>query len=296
MTLAWRPVIPDEQISRMNAARHAAAGSFSARTLPDGTRWYSIPSFNADPASTAGKTLPGMIAAMRADRDALATAPALVLDLRGNGGGSSDWSHQIADVLWGEAAMRKLPANQVYVEWRASPANLRSLEASYGQQRRGGGLSPDADHWFRASIAGISGAIARGDALWRDGDDAPSADTPPPVVPPSPKPLAGPVFLITDESCGSACLDAVDLWRALGAVHVGRTTSADTLYMDVRFYSLPSGLANGWMPMKVYRGRPRGANQPVTPVYKFDGDITDTPVLERWIATLPPARSVRRID
>jgi hypothetical protein len=104
-------------------------------------------------------------------------------------------------------------------------------------------------------------------------------------------PLAGPVWLVTDASCGSACLDAVDLWRALGAVHVGRTTGADTRYLDVRQRRRPSGVTAKAMPMKVYRGRPRGANEPVVPVHRFDGDIADTAALEAWLASLPrPSR------
>lgn len=289
LTLDWRPVVAEEQIARLNAARHRASYTFAARTLPDGTRWYGIPSFNADPDSTAAKTLPGMIARMQTDRDALAAAPAIVLDLRGNGGGSSDWSYQMAKILWGPAALERLPAEKQYVDWRASPANLHDLEEGY-EQRRGKGMSPDSDRWFRTTIAGLRGAIARGDALWRapdEDDEAPPGSKPAALTP---RPLAGRVYLLTDGSCGSACLDAVDLWRALGAVHVGRTTSADTLYMDVRRYTLPSGLANGSMAMKVYRGRPRGANQPVVPTYAFDGDITDTARLETWIAGLRPAR------
>jgi hypothetical protein len=42
--------------------------------------------------------------------------------------------------------------------------------------------------------------------------------------------------------------------------------------------------------MKVYRGRPRGSNQPLVPIYAFDGDIRDSAAVERWIATLEPRR------
>ncbi|WP_214675298.1 hypothetical protein, partial [Escherichia coli] len=61
------------------------------------------------------------------------------------------------------------------------------------------------------------------------------------------------------------------------------------LYMDVRQYRLPSGIAGGGMPMKVYRGRSRGNNEPVVPVRKFDGDIADTPAVEAWIMALEHA-------
>jgi hypothetical protein len=56
--------------------------------------------------------------------------------------------------------------------------------------------------------------------------------------------------------------------------------------MEVRQLRLPSGIAGVSLPMKVYRGRPRGSNEPVTPVHRFDADIADTAELERWIMTL----------
>ena len=118
---------------------------------------------------------------------------------------------------------------------------------------------------------------------------APAADVPKPRPALLPK-LAGPVYVLTDSTCMSACLDAVDLWTALGAIQVGRATGADTLYMEVRQVKLPSGLTQVSMPMKVYRGRARGSNEPALPKYRFDGDIGDTAALERWIAGLPDGR------
>jgi hypothetical protein len=82
-------------------------------------------------------------------------------------------------------------------------------------------------------------------------------------------------------------LDAVDLWKAAGAIQVGRETSADTVYMDVREADLPSGLAQLAIPMKVWRGRQRGNNEPQRPAHVFDGDMTDTRALQAWIRTLP---------
>ena len=131
VALEWRPIGFDERRQRMKAASTGQSPrEFSARVLADCTRWYSIPSFNSDPQSPAAKALPPMIAAMRADRAALAAAPAIVLDLRGNGGGSSDWPRQIAQALWGRAALAKLPAEKDYVEWRVSRANLESVQQS----------------------------------------------------------------------------------------------------------------------------------------------------------------------
>ena len=94
------------------------------------------------------------------------------------------------------------------------------------------------------------------------------------------------MFVLTDWGCGSACLDAVDLWTALGGIHVGQETSADSLYMDVRQVALPSGFARAVIPMKVYRGRKRGSNVPARPVHAYTGDMRNTDQLERWITGL----------
>jgi hypothetical protein len=101
--------------------------------------------------------------------------------------------------------------------------------------------------------------------------------------------VRGPVYVLTDPVCASACLDAVDLWTALGAIQIGRETSADTVYMDVRPAALPSGLASLVIPMKVWRGRLRGNNEPHRPAHLFEGDITDSAALQAWVRTLDPA-------
>src|SRR3546814_2255062 len=88
----------------------------------------------------------------------------------------------------------------------------------------------------------------------------------------------------------SSDLDAADLWKELGAIQIGQETSADTLYMDVRQDVLPSGLAGVSIPMKVYRGRARGSNEPLRPVHPYPGDLRDTAALERWIGALPENR------
>jgi hypothetical protein len=288
VVLEWRAISTKDFMSRYRTVTRELPRSFAARTLTDGTRWYAMPSFNGDPQSEAGKALPPMLATMHAERAALAAAPRIVLDLRGNGGGTSDWSRQVAEILWGRAAIDRLPHSDVQVDWRVSPANLESIKASYSRRTSGNALSPEERRWFESVIQGLTAALERGDKLWRQRDDEAGEDDRDPAGAQTPPPrLSGPVYLVTDAHCGSACLDAVHLWRELGAIHVGQTTSADTLYMDVRELRLPSGVGGVSMPMKVYRGRPRKSNEPVVPVHRFNGDIGDTAALERWIASLP---------
>jgi hypothetical protein len=290
VALDWKPITVRLMLDKLKAVKPARPSTFASRILGNGMRWFSIPSFDGDPQSSAGKALPPIIAAMKDDRAALSTAPGIVLDLRGNGGGSSDWSRQMAEILWGQRAVERLPSDRSYVEWRVSQANLDSIKESYERRREGAGFSSQMRTWYETVIAGLTAALARGEELWRQPSET-GEQAQPETGRTEPTPLAGPVYVLTDEACASACLDAVDLWRALDAVHVGRTTSADTLYMEVRMVRLPSRVTGFSLPMKVYRNRARGSNEPVVPVHSFDGDIADTSAVERWILSLGKRRS-----
>lgn len=290
VALAWRPIDPRDLGARLVQLEARPRQEIAVRTLGDGTRWISLGSFAGDSRSPAVQALASLVASLRADRSALAAAPAIVLDLRANDGGSSDWPRQIAEIVWGRAAFGRLPPDPARVDWRVSADNLATLRERRERQIAGGALSPDMRGWFDRVIGGLEGALERGEALWREpGNEAGPAAAAAPGDAAGPR-LRGPVYLITDARCASACLDAVDLWRALGAVHVGQTTSADTFYMDIKVRGLPSGLGEIVVPMKVYRGRKRGSNQPVAPVHAFAGDIADTAALERWVAALRERR------
>lgn len=284
VALDWKPIADGDLVRRLGDTNQRTREPIGARILPDGTRWFTLSGFDGNPTGADAKALTPMIAAMRSDREALRRAPRIVLDLRGNNGGSSDWSLQVAQILWGEAAVAGVPDNS-YVEWRASPAVLDAMKSYQARFDAAPDTTPRVKAYFATITNGLAKAIAAHAKLWREPSD-PSG----PTAAEAATPLGVPVYFITDTGCGSACLDAVDLWRALGAIQVGQETSADTLYMDVRNPVLPSGLTRIAVPMKVYRGRPRGSNVPVKPDYRYPGDLRDTAALATWIATLPPTR------
>ncbi len=83
--------------------------------------------------------------------------------------------------------------------------------------------------------------MAAGQPLWRE--QTPQ-ETPPTYAVPPENPMKGTVYILTDFRCGSACLNAVDLWKTLGAVQIGRETNADTVYMELHEAALPSDMAD----------------------------------------------------
>ncbi|MBA4165409.1 MAG: hypothetical protein C0510_12430 [Erythrobacter sp.] len=285
VALAWKELPVSKAFEYFSEGRKPNPRVFSAAPLKSGLYWFKMPSFDGEPQSDAGQALPSMIAQMRDQRESLSDAKAIVLDLRMNGGGSSDWSYQMAKVLWGDASTAAAPAGSRYAEWRVSQDNLDHLQTTYDRRKQGGALSPEVDRYIRAAIEGIGGALARGEELWREGGDDETrltSEESAPVV----SPLKAPVYVLTDFGCASACLDAMDLWLALGAIHIGLPTSADTNYLEIRRYRLPSGVTGGSIPLKVHRGRPRGSNEALIPVQRFDGDIADDAAVESWVASL----------
>ncbi len=283
-TLNWRPIATDDLSARRQALSGRGDYEFGLKTLDDGGVWFSAPSFNGNPGSDAYAALTPLMEEMKTRQTELRAAPYVVLDLRGNGGGSSHWSELVAQALWGDdwMASHQLPAIEA-IEWRASDDNLKAIQA-YFDEWTAANADAQRINWARRIIDGMTAARAAGQPYWRDGNDqtAPEEARPAPT-----RVVRGPVFVLTDAGCGSACLDAVDLWKAMGGIQIGRETSADTVYMDVRGDELPSGLVQIAIPMKVWRGRQRGNNEPQRPAHVFDGDMTDTAALQAWVRTLP---------
>lgn len=283
--LNWRRIEPADLSGRRNTLAQRPRPEFGLRVLDGGAVWMSLPSFYGAPGSDAHTALVPLLADAADRQAALRSAPRVVLDLRGNGGGSSHWSREIALILWGEEWVRAhTPPPVEAIEWRTSDANLAVVQG-YLDEWTAAGESAERIGWARENVEGMTAARAAGLPYWRDGAEVPPAAGEP-GAPPA-QPMAGPVYVLTDPVCSSACLDAVDLWKAMGAVQIGRETSADTVYMDVREEALPSGLAGLVIPMKVWRGRPRGNNEPQRPAHVFAGPMGDAAALEAWVRTLP---------
>ena len=72
------------------------------------------------------------------------------------------------------------------------------------------------------------------------------------------------------------------------STHVGLETAADTVYMEGNIIdSLPSGLGSLYYPMKVWRNRTRGNRESYKPKYVWDGEMSDTKGLKKWIFSQP---------
>jgi hypothetical protein len=104
--LQWRDLPQQEFEVRSRAVTQPVGGRVEVRPFRQRGLWVSLGSFSSDPASDAHRALEQVVATLNSSQARLAAADIIVLDVRGNGGGSSAWGERIAGALWGEGNVR----------------------------------------------------------------------------------------------------------------------------------------------------------------------------------------------
>lgn len=274
--LQWDRIKRENLLPRLKKAVGVGAAGFGLRKVGDGY-WIALQDLDSDQALAVVKSV-------EAQKSALREAGFVVLDLRGNGGGSSVLGDQIAASLLGRKAVdaRLGPAASDCDDtevFRATKGNLAQLEFLRG--------TPFVVHAPPAqkkllddAISRIRAALAQGRAL--SGPVKCQATRHPVMKQQPPSLLKGKLILLTDNACFSSCLAVADEFRTLGAFHVGQTTDAATWYVDVREQYLPSGYSM-FSTLQAVSGDSREVG-PFAPTLTYNGDIADTTALEQWIS------------
>ena len=276
----WRPIGETSLSHRIEQATGIVVPPLGLRRVGD--VWLiSLPSFTWNGADAA--RMRALVATVRDHAPELHAARHVVIDLRGNGGGNSQWGEDVAASLWGKGLVDALEASgDGTVDWRVSPRNRDTIRAEAAEMRADG-HSDEAADWEGLARRMDQAVIAR-QSLMRV-NDAPSAAA---AAATGSSPFARRVFVLTDPHCASACLDFVDLLNQLPATQrIGLPTGADTDYLDLAFASLPSGRAKLAYAMKVYRHRPRGSNVAYQPVIPWPGGTMTDASIARWLNRIP---------
>lgn len=265
--LAWSaaPANVDRLLRNASDGERTPIGLSEARP---GIFLVGMPDFNPDAEGVkAWRTLYKALTARRLE---LRRAKAVVLDLRYNNGGSSEWSRDAARLVWGrdavDARMERYNRN-VGIWWRASPSNITYMADMEDRIRRNGQKAV-ADEMHTVAI-GMKAAAAKRQDFYAEAQGKPEY---PPNRPLPPIDFVTPVYVITPGRCASACLDALDTFKRFTNVKlIGAPTSADSTYMEVRVAPLPSGQGSAIIPVKMWVGRPRAAGE----VYRPDIEMDD---------------------
>jgi hypothetical protein len=278
LSLDWVRIKRENLLPRMKKAIGAGAAGFGVRRAGEGY-WIALQDLQSDQARAVVK-------AVEEQKTALRDAPYVVLDLRGNGGGSSLMGRQIAASLVGEAAVdaRLGPTSENCGgpdgAWRASKDNIKHLEflQSTALVLRGGAelqqMVQDTlrnAREARAQNKDFSGSVT-----------CPPAPSRSAIAAQPPSLMKGRLILLTDSLCFSSCLAVTDDFRTLGAFHIGQTTDAATHFVDVREQYLPSGYSMFSTLQSVDPGAPVQAG-PFEPALTYSGDIADNDALEAWV-------------
>jgi hypothetical protein len=281
LPLQWRrtqaSIVRDKQLAltRMPERHLSVERKDEGRTI-----WVNVPTFAANSEAEISQ----MLALLDSLRTVLKTSPKrslLVIDLRGNEGGSSRWGTDIVRILFGDPWTRRAQAwlaDGVFTEWRVSSFNMQALDNVFQQvESRHGAESADAKR-MRALRDSMTAALERGDSLYGETQRRRN------IKKPGATRVRSSIVVLTSASCFSACLDFLDLMLLHPAVvHAGQTTGVDTHYMENWGMQLASGLASIGYPMNVYRNRRRGHNAAYVPKAPYEHDIRDTRTLEAWI-------------
>lgn len=270
--LDWRATTRDAIIAHVPKVRRLGLAGFGLRPFAGG-QWIAIQQLDE-------RALP-VIEAVKAQAETLRAAPVVVLDLRGNGGGSSSLGLDVAEALLGEPFVEARKGDDACAAlWRASHGNIEAMKTTYRALDRG----PEFAAWVEASIGGMERALAAGEPFDQSVPDCP-ARAPSQVATTTDAPASlfpGKLVLITDEACFSSCLLVTDAFRRFGALHLGHATQRGVRYMEVRHAPLPSGLGQFSTLQKAVVGL--GDLGPYDPDVIHPGPMDEDAALEAWVA------------
>jgi hypothetical protein len=281
--LQWRAIDNAEWGRLLSGTMRAAGEEVSLRPF-EGGWWLRLGSLSARAAA--------LVEEARGQQAALRSAPFVVVDLRGNSGGASFISDRLAEILHGSARVADArrprgPRAAEMMVWRASPRTLDTANAYVARAQR---LLAADDPVLLGMIAqrdSVSAAVAAGQPLARAPAEIRGAEAADRVRRP-PR-----LVLVTDRFCFSSCLQAASLFRALGALHVGEETSANTRYSNLISMRLPSGLST-FSSMQAYSTWTPARLGPYAPQRRLEADLADDAAVQEEVSRLLAERGGRR--
>jgi hypothetical protein len=278
VALNWTRVKRENLLPRLKNAIGAGAAGYGVRPVGPGF-WIALQDLSDSQTDAVIKSVEDQELALRA-------AAFVLLDLRGNGGGSSEVGRELARSLMGSDAVNARLGSDADSQcggpdgaWRASRGNIKNLEYLLETVALQGG--PEARQALEQQLRETRAAHERGLAF--SGSIECPASQPIRARENSPaSQMKGRLILLTDNLCFSSCLSVTEDMLALGAFHIGQTTDAATHFVEVREQYLPSGYSLFSTLQSVDPTSPALVG-PFQPTLPYTGDIADTAALETWV-------------
>jgi hypothetical protein len=216
-------------------------------------------------------------------RDEILSAPYLVWDLRGNGGGDSSLADKLAITLWGKIVAPAQAATANGKRWRASALSIETVKTIRNQVANSPNPNPGLLAAADKLIPALEAALKEGQPFATVSLTAPETrgDNVHAVSAPE---HSNPVLVLTDAGCFSSCINALYMLKRMGAVHVGEPTRKNSIYGESWFVrKLPSGKGMVMLPMAI---EPQSRDQlgGDTPDIEWTGAAEDEAGLKAMIA------------
>ena len=269
LPVAYQPIKTKQFFDALPRTQDGSARAANAYELQDGVLWIHAGNFKLREESGDIHELDEMLAGLAKVRD----VRAIVFDTRGNRGGDSSVGDRIFEAATGglEFDRSNLDAFPRYhAQWRVSDFLVTFLDSMLEQSKQlyGAGSARVAeDTAFRDEVI----AARKAGRSWVDQDAGPSIRRQDVIARHGHmRRFDAKIALLTDSACVSACLDFADVvLQVPGVIHMGQTTDADSVYMVAAPSRMPSG-NRLVMPVKVWRNRVRGNNEPLVPDVPVD--------------------------
>lgn len=284
--LAWRNLPADEDgwSERFRVGGLGPAAPWGVSTPVDGVTWIGVPTFSSGD-DTAPK-LDALIKDVEARGDAMRQGRAIIIDVRGNGGGNSSWADKLAAAIFTQPVLDAHPAPEraTAIDWRASEENGAYWYDWSDQMKKEFG--PFSMNRLMSFLIGRQlTRFAHDDPpMYRHGACKPSRSGGwSRERPKGASPFKAKVYMLSNGTCGSSCLNFADVVLMVPGVKlIGSSTGADGALMEVRDGKMPSGLGGISIPQKVERGAGRAPMEYYAPDIAYDGLWSDAAV-RAWV-------------
>lgn len=248
----------------------------SAQEIAPQILWITLPTFL--PNVHEQEELTFLIAQASAWQD----MKAVIFDVRGNRGGNSSWGTKLVKSLFSQSyanCMINQYNKNVSVRWRASQENLAYIKTLISSFSKQFGIDSNEYKMVQQLYEGMQNSYDKNEIYYIQKTLYHACDKK--IL----NSVRAKIIVIIDEGCSSSCLKFIDDLKAMQypILLVGKTTKADSIYLDIRTVILPSQQGALSFPIKAFYNRPRGHNQPYCPDIEYQDDLSDTSMLQEWI-------------
>lgn len=272
--LPLRPVadVGAQRIADVQKKYAAVARPTGLYPLAKGMHVASMPNFDGAESGAAYEKMYGELAKLRG-------AQWIVFDLRGNGGGNSDWGNRALKALYGEQYGEQLGEMASYGK------RLIAAPATVTLFRRFADAPENA-----ASRQELLGVVQRLESARQQGapmavlEDATAADNLALGAKVRQRPGGPRLAAIIDRKCFSSCMSFLLQVQAIGdTVVLGEPTLGYSPYGEIAGFKLPSGKGALGIASALYDSR-QATREPFVPDLAYPGNMADDAALTKWVA------------